>query len=140
MDSPEDRHIFSSNKKTHLLDEQDDMYCCSTRLHTCLRVEQKNMSSCSTRIHVFLFNKKTCLLVGQEDVPSYPCVHRVGSSKNQLFGVSCRGHTYMPHLGLMDIGNCYDINCKVMLMSLKQIQIHIKYYPYLCCYTEPLVS
>ena len=30
--------------------------------------ELEDVSSCSTRRHVFLLNKKTCLLLGQEDM------------------------------------------------------------------------
>ena len=41
---------------------------CITR--TCLRVEQEHIFSCSTRRHVFLFNKRTSLLVEQEDMSS----------------------------------------------------------------------
>ena len=37
---------------------------------TCLLVEQEDMSSCWTRRHVYLPNKKTCLLVGQEHMSS----------------------------------------------------------------------
>ena len=48
---------------------------CSTRRHaflfnkrTCLLVEEEDMSSCSTIRHVFLFNKRKCLCVEQEDM------------------------------------------------------------------------
>ena len=37
---------------------------------TCLLVKQEDMPSCSTRRHVFLFNKKTCLLVQQDNMSS----------------------------------------------------------------------
>ena len=66
------------------------------------------MSSCSTRGHVMLLNKKTCLLVEQQEtsscfdkrtcllvekgMSSYPYGHRLGGSRNQLFRVSCQGH------------------------------------------------
>ena len=53
------------------------MSSCSTRRRvflfykkTCPLVEQEDMSSCSTRRHILLFYKKTCLLVEQENMSS----------------------------------------------------------------------
>ena len=56
---------------------------------------QEDMSSCSAKRHVTLL-KKIGLLAEQErmsseDMSSSPA-RRQGSSKNKLFGVSCRDH------------------------------------------------
>jgi len=58
---PARRHV---NKKT----------CFLPNKKTCLPAEQEDMSSCSTRRHVFMLDKKTYLLVEQNDI-SYLLVH-----------------------------------------------------------------
>ena len=57
--------------------------------------QQLCMSSCSTRRHAFMFHKKSCLPVQQEDMPSYSTGGRV-FSWNQNTCTSAKNHRISP--------------------------------------------